>query len=897
MQRLAGNRPAVLFDSGAISNLTGACVPASLGLCLLIMDTPKPLARARRPSPLVQAILILGALLSLITAAGLYLWERNRAQASMAASATRIAQMTRECVNHQIANARLVATLFSVLPDEIGQEQFERIAAFLPSECDTTEGFGWAPRVSAAGRAEFEQTRLNRGSASGIVEFDETGALVRAAKRGEYFPLLYTAAGYPWRPAGFDLGSNARYRQTLVHARNSAKPGFPPASGGGEDSGRFQELFFPAYRPGASLETAAQRQANLRGVVVGVIDMHAVIQRAFAWSGSPPYAVKVFRSNDLDSWQLVHVHPSGGARPELADTAAEVPTRLVKLGEQRWRLQFFRPPGAHTSSPGWLPLGALLGGLIATAFAGLYAQTRKERSESEERHLNALRNEVAERRLTEERFGIALKASAVAVFDQDAALRYTWVQNLCADRSLVGGNDYDLTDTAEDAEHLIELKRRVLSSGLGMREQIKLRIGGVDRFYNLALEPQFGGGGEAVGIIGAVVDVTEHLQLQRRLRQQAKQLAEADRRKDEFLALLAHELRNPLAPISNATQVLKREKPLSEETAAWAEQVIDRQTQQLTRLVNDLLDIARITRGQITLKRRPIDLGEVIAHAVEAAQPLMEERGHELSVGFPVEPLWVEGDRTRLIQVLGNLLDNAAKYTPSRGRIEVLASHMGSDAVVTVRDNGIGIAPDLLPHVFDIFAHARDPDRAAPDGLGLGLNISRSLVEMHQGRVEAISAGEGKGSEFRVFLPTLSVPSAREPEQSPSPRVPPSQGLSVLVVEDSADVAKSFAMLLSALGHQVQVAHDANAGLEIAHSQHVDVAFLDIRMPGMNGYELAKRLRAQYGDELTLVAVTGFGQASDRQRAFESGFDEHLLKPVDPDAIEDILRAVESRAS
>lgn len=859
------------------------------------MDTPKPQTRARRPYPLVQAILILGALLSLITAAGLYLWERNRAQASMAASATRVAQVTRDCVNHQIANARLVATLFSVLPDEIGQAQFERIAAFLPSECDATEGFGWAPRISSSARPEFEQTRLNRGSVPGILEFDETGALVRAADRDEYFPLLYTAPGHAWRPAGFDLGSSARYRQTLIRARNGAKAGFPPAAGGGEDSGRFQELFFPAYRPGASLETTGQRQANLRGVVVGVIDMHAIIQRAFAWSGSPPYGVRIFRSSDPDSWQLVHVHPSGG--PEQADTAAQMPTRLIELGEERWRLEFLRPPGTYTSSPGWLPLGALLGGLIATAFAGLYAQARKERSESEERHLNALRNEVAERRLTEERFGIALKASSVAVFDQDTALRYTWVQNLCADRSLVGGDDYDVTDTAEDAEHLIELKRWVLSSGLGMREQIKLRIGGVDRFYNLALEPQFGGGGEAVGIIGAVVDVTEHLQLQRRLRQQAKQLAEADRRKDEFLALLAHELRNPLAPISNATQVLKREKPLSAETAAWAEQVIDRQTQQLTRLVNDLLDIARITRGQITLKRRSIDLGEIIAHAVEAVQPLMEERGHELSVGFPVEPLWVEGDRTRLIQVLGNLLDNAAKYTPSHGRIEVLASHMGSDAVVTVRDNGIGIGPDLLPHVFDVFAQARDPDRVAPDGLGLGLNISRSLVEMHRGRVEAISAGEGKGSEFRVFLPTLSVPSAPEPERAPPRRPALAQGLHVLVVEDSVDVAKSFAMLLSAFGHHVQVAHDANAGLEIAHSGHLDVAFLDIRMPGMNGYELAKRLRAQYGDELRLVAVTGFGQASDRQRAFESGFDEHLLKPVDPDAVEDILRAAESRAT
>lgn len=856
---------------------------------------PEQRARAKQPYPLVVAVLIMGVLLSLLTALGLYLWERSDTQASLERAGARVEQVTRECLSRQIANARLVAMLFSVLPEEIGAAEFARIAAFLPSECQANEALGWVPRVTAAQRTRFE-ARLGRESERGLAEYTSAGTLAPAGPRPEYFPLHHVVPNPAWRPQGYDLGSNPRQRLALERARDTADASFAPAAPAAEDLGGelLQELYFPAYRPGASHETLTERRANLRGLVVAVVNLHQVLEKAMEWSGSPPFEVRLFRSSEGGDWIRVYVQRAPGGRVGSEPNPGVVPPALISLGGERWRLEFLPRPGVYSLAPGWLPLGALVGGLIATVLAGLYLQTRKERSESEERHVRALKREVAERRLAEERFRIALKASSVSVFNQDDKLRYTWVQNLWDERSLLGGNDYDVADTAEDAEHLMELKRRVLSSGRGMREHVKIRIRGVDRFFHVALEPQFEGNGKPVGIVGAVVDVTEHLQLQSRLRQQAKQLAEADRRKDEFLSLLAHELRNPLAPISNAVQVLKREKPLSETTAAWAEAVIDRQTQQLTHLVDDLLDVARITRGQIALTRRAIDLGEVIAQAVEAARPLMEQRGHELSVGFPVEPLWIEGDRTRLIQVLGNLLDNAAKYTPPNGRIEVLASHMGSDAVISVRDNGIGIPAEVLPYVFDMFTHAKHPDRPAPEGLGLGLSISRSLIEMHRGRVEAISAGVGKGSEFRVFLPTLSVPTAQTGE--PPREGPPAGGLNVLVVEDSADVAKSFALLLGALGHRVQVAHDANAGLEAARGLHFDAAFLDIRMPGMNGYELARLLRRQHGDRLTLVAVTGYGQASDREQAFAAGFDEHLLKPVNPDALEAVLRTAAARA-
>ncbi|HXG08276.1 MAG TPA: MASE1 domain-containing protein [Gemmataceae bacterium] len=363
---------------------------------------------------------------------------------------------------------------------------------------------------------------------------------------------------------------------------------------------------------------------------------------------------------------------------------------------------------------------------------------------------------------------------------------------------------------------------------------------------------------------------------------------EADRRKDEFLAMLAHELRNPLAPIRTAVQILGL-TGTDTAAAARAREIIERQVRHMTRLVDDLLDVSRITRGQIKLQKEPTDLGAVTARAVETCRALIDARGHELTVELPTEPVWLEADPARLEQVICNLLTNAARYTEPHGRISVVVRQEGPEAELRVRDTGIGIRPEMLLRVFDLFAQAdRSPDQA-PEGLGIGLTLVRRLVELHGGRVTAASAGPGQGSEFVVRLPVL--PGAAAPVEG---RIAPSsvgRRRRVLVVDDNVDAAESLAMLLRLEGHEVMVAHDGPAALAAAQVCRPEVVFLDIGLPqGMSGHEVALRLRELPGMEKAfLVAVTGFGQDEDRQRSHRAGFDLHLTKPVDPDELRRLL--------
>ncbi|MGH8259049.1 MAG: hybrid sensor histidine kinase/response regulator, partial [Steroidobacteraceae bacterium] len=388
-------------------------------------------------------------------------------------------------------------------------------------------------------------------------------------------------------------------------------------------------------------------------------------------------------------------------------------------------------------------------------------------------------------------------------------------------------------------------------------------------------------------VFGIHLDVTD-----RRLAQQA--LQEVSQRKDEFLAMLAHELRNPLAPIRNAAQILRlhaKGNPKLE----WARSVIERQSRHLTRLVDDLLDVSRIVRGQITLEKTSIDLSDVVRHALETSRPLVRERKHQLTVSLPGEPLPLDGDLTRLSQVIANLLINAAKYTPEGGHIWLEAEQRGDSVVVKIRDTGMGIAPSLLPHIFELFTQgARTLDRAQ-GGLGIGLTLVRKIVEMHGGRVEGRSAGPGQGSELTVSLPLAR----RTPASSGEPAMPPAAGgeqssrVRVLVVDDNVDAADSIAMLLSLEGHEVRSVHAAHEALEAAEAFHPHVVLLDIGLPGMDGYEVARRLRSQQRIEnMRLVAITGYGQQSDRERAREAGFDQHLVKPVEPDALHEVLGSV-----
>jgi signal transduction histidine kinase/ActR/RegA family two-component response regulator len=369
--------------------------------------------------------------------------------------------------------------------------------------------------------------------------------------------------------------------------------------------------------------------------------------------------------------------------------------------------------------------------------------------------------------------------------------------------------------------------------------------------------------------------------LSEQLRQRTQELGEANRRKDEFLAMLAHELRNPLAPIRNAIQVMRL---LAKEDVnlCWAGDVVERQVQHMSRLVDDLLDVSRFTSGKITLQKEPTDLAAVVARAVEAARPAIEERRQEMSVALPPELMRVEGDPIRLAQVVGNLLNNAAKYTPEGGRIWLTARREGNTAVVSVRDTGVGIAADMLPRVFDLFAQADRSLAHSEGGLGVGLTLVKSLVELHGGSVEAHSPGPNRGSEFVVRLPLLADgqrPSGgEEPGDAQAVPLPPRR---ILVVDDNVDSAESLAVLLRLQGHEVEVAHDGATALAAAQTFRPQAVLLDIGLPGMDGYEVARRLRQQsVPAEMLLVAVTGYCQEEDRRRSQEAGFNAHLVKPV-----------------
>ncbi len=363
----------------------------------------------------------------------------------------------------------------------------------------------------------------------------------------------------------------------------------------------------------------------------------------------------------------------------------------------------------------------------------------------------------------------------------------------------------------------------------------------------------------------------------------AKELREADRRKDEFLAMLAHELRNPLAPIRNVAYVLSK-GGVDPPTVRRSGQMIERQATQLTRLVDDLLDVARITRGRVALHREPLSLDSVVDAALETVQPVLDARHQAVSIRQPGEKLFVHGDSVRLCQVVANLLTNASKYSPERARIEIVIEGSEREAIVEVRDPGLGIDAQLLPHLFDLFLQGDHTLDRAQGGLGVGLTIVKLLVEMHGGRVEANSAGLGKGSEFRMRLPRTQAqpgtPAPPLPDEKPAVR--PRR---IRIIEDNADAAESMRALLRTDGHQVEVVYDGAAGIAKLEDFRADMVLLDIGLPRMDGFMVAHAIRERFalaGRRPRLLALTGYGREEDRAAALKAGFDGHLAKPVDP---------------
>jgi two-component system CheB/CheR fusion protein len=403
--------------------------------------------------------------------------------------------------------------------------------------------------------------------------------------------------------------------------------------------------------------------------------------------------------------------------------------------------------------------------------------------------------------------------------------------------------------------------------------------------------------GPASRLLGVTMDVDERRRLEEELRRRAADLVDADRRKDEFLAMLAHELRNPLAPLMNAAALLAVSGDDPRVLRA-ARELITRQVRHVTRLVEDLLDVARITSGKIELRRAPMDLAAVVRLAVDDATPGAVARRQRLVVDVAGDACWVHGDAVRLAQVVGNLLDNAIKYTPEAGRVSVGLRREDGLAVLHVRDSGVGMSGPLVERAFDLFAQgARALDRGE-SGLGVGLTLVRRLVELHGGRVTATSEGPGKGSEFVVRLPALADAPARAAE---APAVPTDGGRGasrrrVLVVDDNVDTARATALLLEADGHAVETAHDGRKALDVARAFRPEVVLLDIGLPGMNGYAVARALRADAAlGAARLIAVSGYGRESDRALAREAGFDEHVVKPVDPDALSALVGEVSPR--
>jgi PAS domain S-box-containing protein len=374
--------------------------------------------------------------------------------------------------------------------------------------------------------------------------------------------------------------------------------------------------------------------------------------------------------------------------------------------------------------------------------------------------------------------------------------------------------------------------------------------------------------------------------VERKLAEEA--LREADRRKDEFLAVLSHELRNPLAPIGYAVEILKKSDPMPPQMQK-ARDVIQRQVRQLARLIDDLMDVSRITRGTIGLRRQHIELRSIVNDAVEASRPLIEQAGHTLRVELPVEPVIVHADATRLAQVLMNLLNNAAKYTERGGHIDLSAAVAGETVEIRVRDTGVGIPPQNLQRVFELFAQEDRSLERSRGGLGIGLNLARRLVALHGGELEARSDGPGHGSEFIVRLPVAK--SQSDASEAPGAQLEAPHSMRILVVDDNEDSAESMAMFLAMSGHDVRTAHDGLAAVQAAAEFQPAAVLLDLGLPRLNGYEAAQRIRAQRGVDVVLVAVTGWGQEDDRRRSRAAGFDYHLTKPVALDEVRRLLSA------
>jgi len=519
----------------------------------------------------------------------------------------------------------------------------------------------------------------------------------------------------------------------------------------------------------------------------------------------------------------------------------------------------------------------------------------------------ALAREVTERKRTESilyaqrewlRVTLSSIGDAVIATDREGRVIFMntiaesltgWRQEEAAGQPLENVFKIINEETRRPAESpVIRVFREGIVVGLA-NHTVLLSRDGSERPIDDSAAPIRDGEGNLLGVVLVFHDITERRQLEKELQRRMKELVEADRRKNEFLAMLGHELRNPLAAITNALHLRQSLQP-NDLAFKRVGDILDRQIALIGRLVDDLLDVGRITRGKIELRKEIIDIATVVARAVEAVRSLINTRHQVLEVSLPSEPIHLEADPTRLEQVLVNLLNNAAKYTNPGGHIRLLVEREGHEVVLKVRDTGVGIPPELLPYVFDLFTQGNRSLDRVQGGLGIGLTLVRSLVERHGGSVKAHSKGPGRGSEFTVRLPALVEGPPEGPQVIPEVAEPVGQNMRVLIVDDNVDAAMTLGELLRLWGYEVRTVYDGLAAIESVLTYQPKVVLLDIGLPGLDGYEVARRLRQEFDpSRLVLIALTGYGQQEDRSRSQEAGFNYHFTKPVDFATLQKVL--------
>ena len=616
-----------------------------------------------------------------------------------------------------------------------------------------------------------------------------------------------------------------------------------------------------SLRESQALLAASQRMAKVGSWVLDLGDSADLSRNPLRWSdetyrifGYEPRSVEV--TNDLF---FSHVHPDDRPRIQESvaaalrdDTAYEIENRIIlRDGTEKVVYQ-------------WAEIERDSEGRLLRLLGSCQDITERRRAEES-------------LRVSEARYRHLADAMPQLVWTADAGGKVDYYNSRAVEyagiRQAADGTwSWEPVVHPDELEYTRETWRSAIENATTYACEHRIRMEDGSYRWHLSRAVPMRGSGGVVKWFGTATDIHD-------LREAQEALQESDRRKDEFLATLAHELRNPLNPIRNAVEVLRRRGPDIPELR-WGRDVIDRQVDHLTRLIDDLLDVSRITRNKLELRKQRVDLAEILNGAVESSRPLLDRQGQELAVSLPAEPVSLEADLVRLTQAFMNLLDNAAKYTPAGGRIALTAERAGGDVVVSVKDTGIGIPPEKLDHLFDMFYQVDRSLERSHGGLGIGLTLVKRLVEMHGGTIEARSPGADRGSEFVVRLPVLAGEPARAEEREPEEARPASRR--ILVVDDNRDSAESLALLLQVTGNDVRTAFDGLEAVEEAERFRPDVVLLDIGMPRLNGYEAARRIRDEpWGKEMLLIAQTGWGQEEDRRRSQEAGFDAHLTKPVD----------------